>query len=53
MSAVHARALDGQSQVVLITGEAGIGKTRLVEELTGKVRSAARGARVRVGESPR
>ena len=41
----------GQSQVMLITGEAGIGKTRLVEELTGWVRSAADGARVKVGES--
>jgi len=41
----------GQSQVLLITGEAGLGKTRLVEELAGQVRSAADGARVRVGES--
>ncbi|HEV2254986.1 MAG TPA: AAA family ATPase [Streptosporangiaceae bacterium] len=51
ISAVYARALSGQSQVVLITGAAGIGKTRLVEELTGQARSAADGARVRVGES--
>jgi class 3 adenylate cyclase/DNA-binding CsgD family transcriptional regulator len=49
MSAAYARVMAGQSQVVLITGEAGLGKTRLVEELTG--RSAADGARVRVGES--
>ena len=51
MSAAYARAMAGQSQVMLITGEAGIGKTRLVEELTGWVRSAADGARVKVGES--
>jgi class 3 adenylate cyclase len=51
MSAAYARARGGQSQVMLVTGEAGIGKTRLVEELTGQVRSAADGARVRVGES--
>jgi class 3 adenylate cyclase/tetratricopeptide (TPR) repeat protein len=49
MSAAYARVMAGQSQVVLITGEVGIGKTRLVEELTG--RSVADGARVRVGES--
>ena len=51
MSAAYARARSGQSQVMLVSGEAGIGKTRLVEELTGQVRSAADGARVRVGES--
>src|SRR5579863_5990047 len=51
MSAAYARALGGQSQVMLITGEAGIGKTRLVEEMTGQVRSAAGGARIGVGES--
>lgn len=50
-STAYARALGGQSQVVLITGEAGIGKTTLVEELAGQVRSAGDGARVRVGES--
>jgi class 3 adenylate cyclase len=49
MSAAYARVLAGQSQVMLITGEAGIGKTTLVEELAGQVRSA--GHRVRIGES--
>lgn len=34
MSAGYSRALAGQSQLVLITGPAGIGKTRLVEDLT-------------------
>jgi class 3 adenylate cyclase/nucleoside-triphosphatase THEP1/tetratricopeptide (TPR) repeat protein len=51
MSAAYARVLAGQSQVLLLTGEPGIGKTTLVEELTGQVRSAADGALVRIGES--
>jgi class 3 adenylate cyclase len=51
VSAAYARMLAGQSQLMLITGEAGIGKTRLVEELTGQIRSAAAGTRVCVGES--
>jgi class 3 adenylate cyclase len=51
VSAAYERAVAGQSQVMLITGEAGIGKTRLVEELAGRVRSGADGARVLVGES--
>ena len=51
MSAARDRARGGQSQVLLISGQAGIGKTRLVEELTGQVRSAADGTRVLIGES--
>jgi hypothetical protein len=38
------RALTGSSQQVLLRGEAGIGKTRLVDELAARVRS--RGGRV-------
>lgn len=51
LSAAYERVLARQSQVVLITGPAGIGKTRLVEELAAKVGSAAGGGQVRVGES--
>ena len=51
LAAAYAAAAAGQSRVMLLTGEAGIGKTRLVEELCGRVRSAACGAQVRVGES--
>jgi DNA-binding CsgD family transcriptional regulator/energy-coupling factor transporter ATP-binding protein EcfA2 len=51
MSAAYARAAAGQPQVVLITGEAGIGKTRLVEELAALVRPAADGPVILKGES--
>ncbi len=51
MSAAYDQVRAGHSQVMLITGAAGIGKTRLVEELTGRIRSAAGGAQVRIGES--
>ena len=40
-------ALSGRGRVILITGETGIGKTRLVEELSRL--AEARGAAVRVG----
>ncbi len=49
--AMYARVVAGQSQVVLVTGAAGIGKTRLVEELCGHAASAAGAAQVLVGES--
>jgi class 3 adenylate cyclase/tetratricopeptide (TPR) repeat protein len=51
MSTAYDRVRAGHSQLMLITGAAGIGKTRLVEELTGRIRSAAGGAQVRIGES--
>jgi class 3 adenylate cyclase len=49
--AVYARVVAGHPQVLLITGPAGIGKTRLVEELCARAESAAGGARVLLGES--
>ncbi len=49
--AAYARVAAGQSQVLLLTGAAGIGKTRLVEELCAQAASAAGGAQVMVGES--
>lgn len=48
---VYARAVAGRPQAVLITGAAGIGKTRLVEDLCARAESAAGGARVLLGES--
>jgi DNA-binding CsgD family transcriptional regulator len=51
MSAVYASVSAGQSQLLLITGEAGIGKTRLVEELVKQVEAAPGQAQVRIGES--
>jgi class 3 adenylate cyclase/tetratricopeptide (TPR) repeat protein len=49
--AVYARVVAGRPQVLLITGAAGIGKTRLVEELCARAESAAGGAQVLLGES--
>src|SRR5271169_110510 len=47
MSAAYARAQAGESQLVLVTGQAGIGKTRLVEDLCAR----AAHAQVLTGES--
>jgi DNA-binding NarL/FixJ family response regulator len=49
MSAAYSRALAGQSQLVVITGPAGIGKTRLVEDLTAQ--SSSGDVRILTGES--
>jgi DNA-binding CsgD family transcriptional regulator len=51
MSAAYASVAAGQPQVLLRTGEAGIGKTRLIEELIQQAGSAQGGAQVRIGES--
>ncbi len=47
MSAAYARARAGQAQLLLVTGPAGLGKTRLVEDLC----ASAADARVLTGES--
>ncbi len=47
MSAAYARARAGQAQLLLVTGRAGLGKTRLVEDLC----ASATDARVLTGES--
>ena len=47
MAAAYARAQAGQSQVLLVTGEAGLGKTRLVEDLC----ASAQDVQVLTGES--
>jgi DNA-binding CsgD family transcriptional regulator len=47
ISAARARALSGEPQVVLVTGPAGIGKTRLVLDVCGGIEDA----RVLTGES--
>ena len=51
LTTAYAAAAGGYSRVVLLTGEAGLGKTRLVEELCDRVRSGADEAQVRVGWS--
>jgi DNA-binding CsgD family transcriptional regulator/tetratricopeptide (TPR) repeat protein len=47
LEAAQGRAANGEPAVVLVGGEAGVGKTRLVAELTGRRRAA--GARMLVG----
>ncbi len=49
LSAAYARAASGDPQVALITGAAGIGKTRIAEELIREADQA--GAQVLTGES--
>jgi predicted ATPase/DNA-binding CsgD family transcriptional regulator len=47
----YASAAAAESQLLLISGAAGIGKTRLVEELCARAVSGGGGAQVRIGES--
>jgi hypothetical protein len=49
LSAAYARAAAGEPQMLLITGAAGIGRTRLAEELCQL--AGAAGAQIRAGES--
>ena len=50
-SAAYGHVAEGYSHLFLISGEAGIGKTRLVEELCARAEAAPGGAQVRIGES--
>jgi DNA-binding CsgD family transcriptional regulator len=51
VSAAFTSAVAGYSQVLLITGEAGIGKTRLVQDLIEQVGPPTGPAQVLIGES--
>ena len=47
LAVAYARAIAGESRMIIVAGEAGIGKTRLVEAFSGRVANS--GGRVLVG----
>ncbi len=49
---LYARAKAGEGQVLLLTGEAGIGKTRLLDELVERIRLAGEQPHVLIGTYP-
>ncbi len=52
LQAVYERARAGEGQVLLIEGEAGIGKTRLVDEFVGRLQSAGEETNFLFGSYP-
>ncbi|MDM7917252.1 MAG: protein kinase, partial [Candidatus Eisenbacteria bacterium] len=49
---VYARVKDGHGQVLLVEGEAGIGKTRLLDEFVGELRAAGEDVNFLFGSYP-
>jgi tetratricopeptide (TPR) repeat protein len=52
LRALYDRARSGEGQIVLIEGEAGIGKTRLVDELIGRLQQDGEGLNFLFGSYP-
>jgi len=52
LRALYEKAKDGDGQVLLIEGEAGIGKTRLVDEFVGRLRQAGEDINFLFGSYP-
>ncbi len=52
LTALYSRACSGESQIVLVEGEAGIGKTRLIDEFISQVRDGGEGMNFLFGSYP-